>query len=128
MNFRRLKFDALRVPCPHCGVYEWRKCVGKGGRERKSFHIERHASASAKAKAPTAPKKPKAYSKDWAKVRAKVFALKGSECVYCGADACHVDHQTPRARGGSDDIGNLVPACAECNISKGMMTLEEWRA
>ena len=124
MPARKQKYEALRVPCPRCGVYEWRRCVGKGDRERKSFHAERHYKA---AREERPARKPKAYPSDWAATRAKVFALKGSQCVYCGSDASHVDHQTPRARGGSDEISNLVPSCALCNIAKGMMTVEEWR-
>jgi len=46
--------------------------------------------------------------------------------VYCDAPAAHVDHVIPRSRGGSDDIDNLVPACARCNLSKGARTLQEW--
>lgn len=129
MRERRLKYNALRVPCPRCSVYEWRLCVGVNGQERKSFHAERHA----KAKLVGLPAKPqkkaaKGYGKEWAATRAKVFALKGAQCVYCGDDASHVDHQTPKARGGTDDLSNLVPCCMSCNISKGMMTVEEWRS
>lgn len=124
MRNRKLKFNALRVPCPRCGVYEWKQCVGKGDRERKAFHTERHAKAALQTEA---KKKPSPYPKDWAATRAKVFSMKGANCVYCGADASHVDHQIPKARGGSDHIDNLVPSCAPCNIAKGMMTAEEWR-
>lgn len=63
----------------------------------------------------------------WAITRAKVFAQKGSECFYCGADASHVDHVVPRARGGRDDMENLVPACATCNTDKGSKTIGEWK-
>jgi 5-methylcytosine-specific restriction endonuclease McrA len=124
MPSSKTKFDALRVPCPKCGAYEWRKCVGKADRERKSFHAERHAKV---AREKPQPRKGKKMPDDWAATRAKVFALKGSQCVYCGDDASHVDHQLPRARGGSSEISNLVPACAPCNVAKGMMTVEEWR-
>lgn len=33
--------------------------------------------------------------------------------------AWEVDHSRPRARGGSNYIGNLLPACADCNRTKG---------
>lgn len=124
MRNRKLKYNALRVPCPRCGAYEWKPCIGKSERERKAFHNERHLKASAEN---AGPKQKTTYPKEWAATRAKVFALKGSQCFYCGADASHVDHKTPRARGGTNDIENLVPACASCNIAKGMMTVEEWR-
>lgn len=132
MRFRKLKYNALRVPCPRCGVYDWRPCVRNDGTERKAFHAERHTKAkverlAALVQPKTAKRMPNHYNKAWAKKRALVFATKGNKCEYCGSDASHVDHQTPRARGGSDDITNLVPCCVSCNISKGMMTLEEWR-
>ena len=39
-------------------------------------------------------------------------------CAYCGRRADSVDHVIPRCQGGSDDAGNLVPACKPCNSSK----------
>lgn len=49
-------------------------------------------------------------------------------CVYCDAPFEHVDHAHPRALGGTDDPTNLVPACAECNLSKNDMPLPVWLA
>jgi 5-methylcytosine-specific restriction endonuclease McrA len=55
-------------------------------------------------------------------------------CWYCGSAIVgkvrtpHVDHQHPRIRGGSDDIENLVAACASCNIRKSDRTVDEYRA
>lgn len=63
----------------------------------------------------------------WQILRAKVFAQKGSQCVYCDRDASHVDHVLPRSRGGADELDNLVPACAACNMAKGSKTPQEWR-
>lgn len=62
----------------------------------------------------------------WALLRARVFATKGCACHYCGKPASHVDHLLPRSRGGADDIDNLVPACARCNLTKARRTPEEW--
>lgn len=64
----------------------------------------------------------------WLIIKAKVYATKGSQCFYCGRDASHVDHVFPRSRGGSDDLSNLVPSCARCNLSKRDRTPEEWRS
>ena len=52
-------------------------------------------------------------------------------CWYCRipltiADATK-DHLTPLARGGSDQISNIVPACIDCNRLKGDMTEAEFR-
>ncbi len=49
-------------------------------------------------------------------------------CVYCNATATHVDHVRPLCDDGSDDLGNLVPACASCNLGKGGRPLSQWRA
>jgi 5-methylcytosine-specific restriction endonuclease McrA len=62
----------------------------------------------------------------WLIAKAKTFAAKGASCVYCGKDASQVDHVTPRCQGGTDDLSNLVPACAACNTSKNGRTPEEW--
>ena len=34
----------------------------------------------------------------------------------------------PRSKGGTSEIGNLVPACVRCNSRKGKKTLEEFRS
>jgi 5-methylcytosine-specific restriction endonuclease McrA len=37
-----------------------------------------------------------------------------------GAKGCwHVEHSIPLAKGGSDHLNNLFPACIACNIEKG---------
>lgn len=36
------------------------------------------------------------------------------------------DHYVPLSRGGTDDLGNLVPACSGCNNRRGNKTPEEW--
>jgi 5-methylcytosine-specific restriction endonuclease McrA len=55
----------------------------------------------------------------WTTTRKKVLAAKGRACWWCGAWANTVDHVRPLALGGSDDMSNLVPACARCNYSRG---------
>lgn len=52
--------------------------------------------------------------------RFRVLTRDNFRCRYCGSnDRLTVDHVTPRADGGSDDIGNLVTACRACNTGKG---------
>ncbi len=49
------------------------------------------------------------------------------KCAYCQInDWEHLDHVVPRSRGGGHSIGNLVPACASCNMSKSAHLLVEW--
>jgi 5-methylcytosine-specific restriction endonuclease McrA len=50
------------------------------------------------------------------------------QCAYCGqtADYYEVDHLTPRTRGGSNRLTNLVLSCEPCNQDKGARTCEEY--
>jgi 5-methylcytosine-specific restriction endonuclease McrA len=51
-----------------------------------------------------------------------------SPCFYCGStNSIHADHVIPISKGGRHSIGNLLPACAKCNMSKGSKLLIEWR-
>src|SRR5215218_7307538 len=36
--------------------------------------------------------------------------------------AWHVEHSVPRAKGGTDHLNNLFPACVKCNCDKSSMT------
>ncbi|WP_454333456.1 HNH endonuclease [Streptomyces glaucescens] len=58
--------------------------------------------------------------------RSEVFARWNGRCCYCDAPAEHLDHVQPISRGGRDILSNVVPACADCNLSKGALTLTEW--
>ncbi|GAB3997595.1 hypothetical protein GCM10029992_21050 [Glycomyces albus] len=51
-------------------------------------------------------------------------------CAYCGASEwpLQVEHIHPRARGGSDRVGNLTLACEPCNQAKGSRQIEEFLA
>jgi 5-methylcytosine-specific restriction endonuclease McrA len=53
----------------------------------------------------------------------------GGRCAYCGvAAAMQVDHRTPLARGGTNEVANILPACGPCNQRKHTMTEAEFRA
>ncbi|MFF7761179.1 RNA-guided endonuclease IscB [Streptomyces griseorubiginosus] len=51
-------------------------------------------------------------------------------CAYCDATdvPLNIEHLTPRSRGGSDRISNLVLACVPCNRAKGSMPVEGFLA
>lgn len=52
----------------------------------------------------------------------------GGLCAYCRqSPGSTVDHVIPIARGGSDSIENIVPACSQCNSSKSDRTPQEFR-
>jgi HNH endonuclease len=52
----------------------------------------------------------------------------GQCCAYClqPMDVVTMEHVTPLTRGGLHDIGNVVPACVECNAKKYYKNLLEW--
>lgn len=62
-------------------------------------------------------------------VRFEVFKRDRFTCQYCGAKApeavLHCDHIHPVAEGGTNDILNLVTACADCNGGKGARLLDD---
>lgn len=65
--------------------------------------------------------------------RREVFERCEGRCHYCGdalvlAGVWHVEHQMPQALGGTDDVGNLVAACAPCNLAKSDRTAIEFVA
>ena len=49
-------------------------------------------------------------------------------CAYCGCepDKITLDHVIAKANGGMTVRGNLVPACAECNVSKNHCDVWQW--
>lgn len=80
--------------------------------------------------------------------RKQVHDKFGGRCAYCGVELperWHADHMEPVRRGLAfesgrlvssqtecqhperHNIGNLMPACPPCNISKAQMDLETWR-
>ncbi|NEQ35533.1 MAG: HNH endonuclease [Okeania sp. SIO3I5] len=50
------------------------------------------------------------------------------KCVYCGAKdtRLEIEHTTPRSKGGSNRVSNLVIACHQCNKDKGAMDIREF--
>lgn len=62
-------------------------------------------------------------------VRFEVFKRDSFACQYCGAKSpdavLEVDHITPVANGGTNDILNLVTACRSCNSGKSDRSLSD---
>ena len=51
----------------------------------------------------------------------------GGLCAYCRCRRANtIDHLKPRCKGGSNLRSNLVPACHECNHSKGSEMWLSW--
>ena len=61
------------------------------------------------------------------KLRFSVLSRDLYTCQYCGAHApdvrLEIDHIVPVSKGGTNDIGNLITSCEECNYGKGSSEL-----
>lgn len=64
-------------------------------------------------------------NKEWLeKLRKQDF-----RCVYCGRKVfLTVDHIIPLSLGGKHNIRNMQGVCRDCNLKKGDLTDEEYRA
>lgn len=72
------------------------------------------------------------------KKRQAIYDKSGGKCWYCGCELVkgwHQDHFHPIIRNRSgcyhpehDTEENKVPSCASCNIMKGQMNIEQFRA
>ena len=59
-------------------------------------------------------------------IRAR-FRQFGSCCAYCGASGdMEIEHVVPISKGGTHAMGNIVPACHDCNSSKRAKEVESW--
>ena len=76
--------------------------------------------------------RPNAYqrgycSAGWKAARREVLLRDAYQCQMCGAcvsgKRAHVDHIVPKAKGGSDEVGNLRTLCVSCHSRH-----EGWRA
>jgi len=63
------------------------------------------------------------YGATWAALSAAVLERDGHTCRYCGRPATTADHVIPKAKGGTDEMSNLVAACRSCNSGKGARIL-----
>jgi len=64
-------------------------------------------------------------TKDYLRLKSRLNNM----CGYCNeAEADTIDHIIPLSRGGSNYIGNIMPACGKCNYSKQCKTIVEWRS
>lgn len=58
----------------------------------------------------------------------KILYFYRNACAYCGStDRIEREHVIPVTRGGRDAIGNVVPACFDCNRSKHSKFRMEWK-
>lgn len=147
-SFRRL--EALRCPCPKCGVAGGKPCRGPRG-DRRALHAERLSAVKIQARrrpgqaalplgdtpaAKTArPPQGDFYLTDaWRAARYEALRLHGGACQCCGArptpgHPLHVDHIKPRSRFPDLAlvVANLQVLCEDCNLGKGARDQTDWR-
>lgn len=62
-------------------------------------------------------------------LRFEVFKRDSFTCQYCGRKSPEVvlnaDHIKPVSLGGTNDISNLVTSCADCNVGKGQILVDD---
>lgn len=55
------------------------------------------------------------------------FAYFGDRCAYCEAEGdLTIDHFIALTKGGSDCLGNIIPACKSCNSRKHNFDPKDW--
>ena len=63
-------------------------------------------------------------------LRRQVIERDGLRCVYCDEDLTnsevHLDHVVPESKGGLTAYNNLQVTCRKCNLSKGILTENEF--
>lgn len=63
------------------------------------------------------------------KIRFEIFKRDKFTCQYCGRMApdviLEVDHITPVAEGGGNDMTNLITSCRDCNRGKGKTRISD---
>jgi 5-methylcytosine-specific restriction endonuclease McrA len=71
------------------------------------------------------------WSKEWRRLRLKVFAVYGRKCMLCQAVdiEMHVDHIEPRSKAPhlSLTFENLQVLCRDCNMEKSDLHAEDYR-
>jgi hypothetical protein len=79
------------------------------------------------------PAEPHAAAPAVSRRRREIFERSQGKCFYCSTalqvdGEWHVEHQMPRALGGTDAPLNLVAACVRCNLQKSDSTALEFIA
>jgi 5-methylcytosine-specific restriction endonuclease McrA len=107
---------------------EWKKQY-----QRRKYHIQMATDPDYVAYMRQKSKRRKAQMRDSVAIQVKGreirarFAQFDHRCAYCGADGdLHIEHVVPISKGGPHSIGNIIPACKDCNYSKRDHDVETW--
>ena len=65
------------------------------------------------------------------RIRFEIFKRDNFTCQYCGrsplrhGSVLHIDHVTPRIKGGLDSPENLITSCSDCNYGKQDILIQD---
>lgn len=111
--------------CRWCGSLKPERAIFCSDRcKQAAYRLRSHYAAVWQARSNSPPLLQKRF---------RIFERDGWRCVYCGrgvADGTRlqIDHVRPQALDGSEEIGNLVTACVECNQGKRDLVLLSYPA
>jgi 5-methylcytosine-specific restriction endonuclease McrA len=123
---------------------KWRRAHRDKSNANRRLYYQRHREQMLAQSAEYHRAHPEVGKARWQNYRARKAAAGGSftsaqwltlvatydgRCAYCGESRpLEPEHKIPLARGGSNEITNIVPACRRCNARKHLLTDEEFRA
>lgn len=127
---RRVK-DGRGARCRKClgeAVASWRRRNPKKRYEYRKKYVEKYRDKVYQNNKNHAARKKGAVGtislKEWRSIK-RIYRYR---CCYCGTPGpLTQDHVIPLSRGGSNQIGNIVPACRSCNSRKNDRYLSEWK-
>jgi len=107
---------------------EWDRQNRAKADARKARYAERHPETRVAARERRRARQLDAAGTFTAAEFRALVAQHAGRCAYCGEETrLGPDHRTPLARGGTNEIANILPACGGCNRRKHTLTEREFR-
>ena len=105
-------------------------CCGKEFNTSRSYQIFCHKKCATKHYEAQYKAHPQKRSTTFTRLRFKVLERDNFRCQYCGAGPSEktslvVDHITPKSKGGTNGMANLITACHHCNGGKSDILLSQ---
>ena len=122
---------ALRGDCQYCGIPIYHELAVRARNDNKVWHPQCFAPHLNPQRGWPQPRRVREANAQGSHTRSEWMRVKSdyrNRCAYCGISGVPMtkDHVVPLARGGSDYIENIVPACKTCNSRKHAKLLHDW--